>query len=158
MAKKKKEEEEDAWLWMSQPFSPGATPIAKLSTLPRITLPGRGSTKDAGLDYTTQSFEVDFFRMRQRFNFPAYAAYATILPTPLEQIAFAYDPLGIVPPYEWRGGFNAILDVAASVADPIGIARSKLVNPYHAVHGKPDPNYWNTEEGQGLTELFASRN
>jgi len=28
MAKKKKEEEEDAWLWMSRPFSPGAIPVA----------------------------------------------------------------------------------------------------------------------------------
>ena len=34
MAKKKKEEEEDAWLWMSRPFSPGAVPVAAAISLP----------------------------------------------------------------------------------------------------------------------------
>jgi hypothetical protein len=137
----KKKEEEDAWMWMSQPFIPNASLLQNASM--QI--------------YDKQPYEWDPYRMRQLFNFPAYAAYASVLPTPLEQIAFAADPLGIVPPYEWKGGFHALLDAAATVGDPIGVTRSKLVNPYHAVHGKPDPNYWNTEEGQAMTELFASR-
>ena len=80
-------------------------------------------------DTTDESFTVDYHRLRQVFNFGAYAAYGSVLPTPLEQIAFAKDPLGIVPPYEWRGTWHALLDVSATLADPKGAIQSKLVNP-----------------------------
>jgi len=38
MAKKKKKLEEDAWLWMSQPFLPGALPLAGLTDWQRMLL------------------------------------------------------------------------------------------------------------------------
>jgi len=146
MAKKKKQEY-PPYFYGPLPFSPisNSDYVSALDSIPNQV-------------YASQPYEVDPYRMRQLFNFPAYFIYAAVLPSPLEQIAFAKDPLGITPPYEWKGGFHALLDIAATVSDPIGVARSKLVNPYQSVHGKPDPNYWNTEEGQGLTELFASRN
>lgn len=153
MARKKKKIEDDAWMWLTQSFVPGQVQVSSPLPIDVVheivdSLPKKS---------TSLPYEVDPYRLRQLFNFPAYFIYAAILPSPLEQIAFAKDPLGITPPYEWRGGFHALLDVAATVSDPIGVARSKLVNPYQSVHGKPDPNYWNTAEGQGLTELFASR-
>jgi hypothetical protein len=94
--------------------------------------------------------------LRQVFNIPAYIVYGTLLPTPLEQIAFAKDPLGIVPPYEWKGGFHAILDLSATVGDPFGVARGQIQSPHEEAFGRPNPNYWFSEEGMAMDELFAA--
>jgi len=140
---KKKRLEEDAWLWMSRPFVAGLQSIQSS----RANIP----TSAGHLPYA-----ADPYMLRQVFNIPAYIVYGTLLPTPLEQIAFAKDPLGIVPPYEWKGTFHAILDVSATVGDPFGVARSQLQSPHEAAFGRPDPNYWNTEEGRAMTELFSA--
>lgn len=102
------------------------------------------------------SFTADPYMLRQVFNIPAYIVYGTLLPTPLEQIAFAKDPLGIVPPYVWKGGLHAILDVAATVGDPFGVARAQIQSPQEAAFGRPNPNYWFSEEGLAMTELFSA--
>lgn len=122
MAKKKKKKDFLSTSFFSGPvnFAPTHSSLSEISKMTYHM-------------YIKQPFEVDPYRLRQLFNIPAYIAYATILPTPLEQIAFAKDPLRIVPPYEWRGSFHAVLDLAATVADPIGVARSKIVNPYPTI-------------------------
>jgi len=101
-------------------------------------------------------YEPNPYILRQLFNIPAYIVYGTLLPTPLEQIAFAKDPLGIVPPYEWKGGFHAILDLSVTVTDPFGVARSQLQSPHEAAFGQPNRNYWISEEGLAVTELFQA--
>jgi len=139
MAKKKKKLE-DAWMWMTQPSVPGMTPVANLPSRVPQALP----------------YEPNPYILRQLFNIPAYIVYGTLLPTPLEQIAFAKDPLGIVPPYEWKGGLHAILDLSVTVADPFGVARSQLQSPHEAAFGQADRNYWTSEEGLAVTEIFLA--
>jgi len=145
MAKKKKKE-----LFSTSWFS---GPILFVATHSSLTLPGTplASSVPRALPYG-----ADPYMFRQVFNIPAYIVYGTLLPTPLEQIAFAKDPLGIVPPYEWKGGFHAILDVAATVGDPFGVARSQLQSPHEAAFGRPNQNYWSSPEGQAVTELLQA--
>lgn len=153
MAKKKKRLEDDAWMWMTQPFVAGLQSLQTSgANIPSvISSRGRRKSSPAHLPYTANPY-----MLRQVFNIPAYIVYGTLLPTPLEQIAFAKDPLGIVPPYVWKGGFHAILDVSSTVADPFGVARSQLQSPHEATFGRPNPNYWSTPEGQAMTELFQA--
>jgi len=143
MAKRKKKKEELDASFMSG-FLPGAASPVSVKT------PALGNRI-----YSPHPFEVDIWRQRQLFNFPAYVIYGTILPSPLEQIAFIYDPLRIVPPYQWRGGFHAMLDVAATVTDPFGVARTYLHNPMELAIGRSDPNYWMSEEGMAMGDIFA---
>jgi len=153
MAKKKKEEEEDAWLWMSRPFSPGAVPVGQDSAASMLFGSTTARTKKAS-STPFLPFTANPYILRQVFNIPAYIVYGTFLPTPLEQIAFAKDPLGIVPPYVWKGGFHAILDLSATVGDPFGVARAQIQSPHEAAFGRPNPNYWFSEEGLAMTDLF----
>jgi len=136
--KKKKKEEFDASLmggYLPGLVSPVTTQIPALGN--RI--------------YTTLPFEVDIWGQRQVFNLMAYLIYGSFLPTPFEQIAFARDPLGIVPPYEWRGIFYATLDAGALVRDPIGIISSEFRKSL--TYGNvPDPF---TQYPAELNEIFA---
>jgi len=152
MAKKKKKLEDDAWMWMTRPYVAGLQSLKTAGTnIPAAITTVRGKSSPAHLPYAANPYIL-----RQVFNIPAYIVYGTLLPTPLEQIAFAKDPLGIVPPYIWKGGFHAILDVSATVADPFGVARSQLQSPHEATFGRPNPNYWSSPEGQAMTELFQA--
>jgi len=144
MAKKKKKKELFSTSFMSGPLNFVATHSSSTSARNRGEVPG------------SIPYSADPFMFRQVFNIPAYIVYGTLLPTPLEQIAFAKDPLGIVPPYEWKGAFHAILDLSATVGDPFGVARAQMQSPHEAAFGRPDQNYWSSAEGQGMTELFQA--
>jgi len=164
MARKKKDEEEDLplYLWLRAytkklvpPRAMMGIPIPKLE---RARVKKKTSTSKDKRNTVPPfiPYSANPYILRQLFNIPAYIIYGTLLPTPLEQIAFAKDPLGIVPPYEWKGGMHAILDLAVTVGDPFGVARSQLQSPHEAVFGRPNPNYWASEEGQAITEMFLA--
>jgi len=163
MARKKKDEDEDLplYLWLRS-YTKKLVPARPLSMIPRTR--GRGNkivreqieARAAARVSGPLPFAANRYILRQVFNIPAYIIYGTLLPTPLEQIAFAKDPLGITPPYVWKGGLHAILDLSATVGDPFGMARSQLQSPHEAVFGRPNPNYWFSEEGMEMTELFLA--
>jgi len=141
--KKKKKEELDASLmgW----YLPGSlSPVT-------VRIPALGNRI-----YSSLKFSVDYWRQRQIFNLGAYLIYGSVLPTPLEQMAFAADPLGIVPPYEWRGPFHAVLDASALFYDPIGVVSSQFSGFLQTAYGDPDYGYWQSEEGMAMGDLFAS--
>jgi len=114
MARKKKDEEEDLplYLWLRAytkklvpPRAMMGIPIPKLE---RARVKKKTSTSKDKRNTVPPfiPYSANPYILRQLFNIPAYIIYGTLLPTPLEQIAFAKDPLGIVPPYEWKGGMH----------------------------------------------------
>jgi len=139
--KKKKKEELDASLmgW----YLPGSlSPVT-------VRTPALGNRI-----YTSLPFEVDIWGQRQVFNLLAYLIYGSFLPTPLEQIAFARDPLGIVPPYEWRGIFYATLDASALVRDPVGIISSEFHKSITYGNVSNQTDFWNSEQGILIQEAW----
>jgi len=85
MAKKKKEEEEDAWLWMSRPFSPGSVSVPSARTtanqvLEWDTIKGgtrKGSISSLGPGLSAGEQATFWFQQQslQGGAFPAYLYY-----------------------------------------------------------------------------------
>ena len=74
------------------------------------------------------------------FPLGGYIVYASFLPTPLEQIAFQRDPLGITGGYVVRGLGASIHDLVRTVGDPIGVAQSGIQRESRGLAKlKPDP-------------------
>lgn len=73
------------------------------------------------------------------FPLGGYIVYASFLPTPLEQIAFQRDPLGITGGYVVRGLGSSIHDLIRTVGDPIGISQSVIQRESRVGSLQPDP-------------------
>jgi len=130
MAKKKKEEEEDVWLWMSRPFSPGAVPVASAISLPaelrdvvtnyKFTAYPRGVHLSRG-----EHPHEGFFRAMKE-----YAFVALIDPTNIPEARVWSVALGV--------GYGAGLGITLAKGLVLGPPVLALIDPQHRWAGGLD--------------------
>jgi len=143
--KKKKKLEEDAYLWMSQPFVPGTVPVAQVEAPIEFQNPLRSS-------FPNPSWNILPPPMPGTSFIDNYLLYF-FMPSPFEQIGTILDPLSVqVPPQRyldnpWMLAFDMYQDVQ-------GLKSTFEPGPYK-VQGWPPEGYvenagqstWDPETG-----------
>jgi len=151
MAKKKKEEEEDAWLWMSQPFSPGAVPVAQPSSLPQRSSEKR-KISSLGFAAAPLTWNILPPPMPGTSFIDNYLLYF-FMPTPFEQLGTIFDPLSVqIPPQRY---LDNPLNLAFDLYQDAQQMKSVFQPGPYKVHNWPPEGYvedagqsrWDTETG-----------
>lgn len=147
MAKKKKEEEEDAWLWMSRPFSPGAVPVPSARTTAGQVLEW-SDIKEGSRDGSISSLgpgltlgeQATFWFQQQSLSggvFPAYLYYGRAgLADPKAPVE-AYGYGGFLGLSGWRRAAGGAL-MGGIIGFAVGGAIGVLIDPMHQWEGGYD--------------------
>jgi len=143
MAKKKKKKlEDDAWMWMNQPFVPGALSVAQPISVPEFPqeqiLPSSSFSNAPLWDIIPPPMPGTSF-------IDNYLLYF-FMPSPFEQIGTLLDPLSVqIPPQRyWDNPLNLVFDVYQDVQ----LMKSTFVPGPYKVHGWPPEGY---VEGAGYS-------
>jgi len=144
MPKKKKEDEEDAWLWMSRPFSPGAVPVPSARTTANQVLEWdtfKGGTRKGSISSLGPGLSVGeqatFWFQQQSLQggmFPAYLSYGR---------AGLLDPKAPAEAWAWGGflGLGGWQRAAAGtliggiIGFSVGGAVLTVIDPLHKWEG-----------------------
>jgi len=160
MAKKKKEEEEDAWLWLSRPFSPGAVPVPSARTtadqilewdsMKEGTRKGSISSLGPGLSVGEQA---TFWFQQQSLQggaFPAYLYYGRAGLADPKAPAEAYGYGGFLGMTGWkRAAVGAV--VGGTIGFAVGGIIGVVVDPLHQHEGGWDE----TKDYQETQRMYA---
>jgi hypothetical protein len=143
MAKKKKKLDEDAWLWMTQPFSPGAVPVPSARTAAYQYTRSQTSSPALGTDVDYLQWEITQAWIDYTFSGPMgliaakavaqagvgtalgiYPALATGLAIELGMdLGLVGIALTIVDPkHKWSGGLDELGGGMAGMGMDIGFA------------------------------------